>query len=184
MHLPEKYQRQIILPKFGQTTQQKLAEAKILVIGAGGLGCPALLYLAAAGVGHIAIADPDVVEISNLHRQVLFGFADVGLPKAQIAAQKLALQHPDINFEPLCFGIDNQNALSLFHNYDLILDGSDNFETRYLVNDACFLLKKTLIYGAVHQYEGQVSVFNSLSKMEQLIGPVITATFFRIYPRL
>ena len=116
--------------------------------------------MAAAGVGHIAIADPDVVEISNLHRQVLFGFADVGLPKAQIAAQKLALQHPDINFEPLCFGIDNQNALSLFHNYDLILDGSDNFETRYLVNDACFLLKKTLIYGAVHQYEGQVSVFN------------------------
>lgn len=158
--LYERYQRQVILRGFGEESQQKLLDAKVLVIGAGGLGCPALQYLAAAGVGTIGIVDDDIVSLSNLHRQPLYSMNDIGLPKVTVASEKLKQLNPDVKLVSCNERITVANALSLLHTYDWILDGSDNFATRYLVNDACMLLKKPLIYAAVSQYEGQVAVFN------------------------
>lgn len=155
-----RYSRQHILPGFGKAAQEKLRQAKILVVGAGGLGCPALLHLAAAGVGHIAIADGDVVSESNLNRQTLFGHKDLGKPKAETAARHLRDKYPDLHFELFPEFLTNQNALDIIEEFDLVLDGSDNFGTRYMVNDACVLLGKPLVMGAIYQYEGQVSVFN------------------------
>lgn len=155
-----RYQRQIALKEFGQLSQEKLREAKVLVIGAGGLGCPALQYLAAAGVGTIGIVDFDVIEISNLQRQILYAFDDIGKLKAEIAAAKILALNPEIKTEFYALQIANHNALELISNYDVVIDGSDNFTTRYLLNDACVLLGKPLIYGAVLRFEGQVGVFN------------------------
>ena len=158
--LYERYHRQIILKDFGETGQQKLLATKVLVVGAGGLGCPALQYLTAAGVGTIGIVDHDVVSLSNLHRQTLYSVDDIGKFKAERAATQLRRLNPDINIECHNERLTARNAADIIGLYDYILDGSDNFPTRYLVNDACVLLDKVLIYGAINQYEGQVAVFN------------------------
>jgi sulfur-carrier protein adenylyltransferase/sulfurtransferase len=159
-NLYARYHRQVILPEFGEEGQQKLLEAKILVIGAGGLGCPALQYLAAAGVGLIGIVDDDVVALNNLHRQVLYSVNDIGLSKAKRAAHILQQLNPEIKIIPYNQRLATQNALTLIDDFDIIIDGTDNFSTRYMINDACVLLNKPLVYGAISQFEGQVSVFN------------------------
>ena len=155
-----RYQRQIQLKEIGLVGQEKMAQAKVLVIGAGGLGCPALQYLAAAGVGTIGIVDFDVVEISNLQRQILYTVDDIGKSKAITAAKKIEALNPEIKINTYNFQITNKNALEILENYDIIIDGSDNFATRYLINDACVILDKPLIYGAVLRFEGQIGVFN------------------------
>ncbi len=160
----ERYSKQILLKEFGIAAQEKLLNAKVLVVGAGGLGCPALQYLAAAGVGTIGIVDFDVVEISNLHRQILYNVDDIGKSKAETAALKLNLLNPEIKFQSLNLKLQTSNTLKIVSQYDLVIDGSDNFSTRYLVNDACVLLNKPLVYGAVLQFEGQVGVFNLADK--------------------
>lgn len=155
-----RYQRHLIIPGFGLEGQQKLKAARVLVIGAGGLGSPLLMYLAAAGVGHLGIVDFDVVEDSNLQRQVLFGAADLGLLKVEAAKRRLEALNPHIRITLHPEKLSAQNALDLLNAYDVVADGSDNFPTRYLVNDACVLLGKTNVYAAVSRFEGQVSVFN------------------------
>lgn len=160
----ERYQRQMILKEFGEAGQQKLQTAKVLVIGAGGLGCPALQYLAAAGIGTIGVADDDLVSITNLHRQVLYSTFDIGFSKAATAKQKLTRLNPDIHINAYNERLTAQNALAIIGNYDIIIDGTDNFSSRYLVNDACVLLGKPLVYGAVSQFEGQVALFNYRNK--------------------
>ena len=159
-NLYQRYHRQVILPEFGEEGQQKLLEAKILVIGAGGLGCPALQYLAAAGVGIIGIVDDDVVALNNLHRQVLYSVNDIGLSKAKRAAYILQQLNPEIKIISYNQRLATENALTLIGDFDIIIDGTDNFSTRYMINDACVLLNKPLVYGAISQFEGQVSVFN------------------------
>ncbi|QES88390.1 HesA/MoeB/ThiF family protein [Rhizosphaericola mali] len=156
-----KYQRQIILPSFGFEGQNKLSDATILVIGAGGLGCPALQYLVAAGTGTIGIIDGDTVSETNLHRQILFTVNDIGKNKATIAKEKLSQLNPDVKIIAYTQNITTENALDILEKYDLVIDGSDNFPTRYLVNDACVLLNKPFVYGAVSQFEGQVAILNS-----------------------
>jgi sulfur-carrier protein adenylyltransferase/sulfurtransferase len=155
-----RYHRQTILPNFGEEGQERLFNSSILVIGAGGLGCPVLLYLAAAGVGKLGIIDFDTVETSNLHRQVLYNGDDVGKYKAEVAAQKIGYSYPDTHVQVYNTRLENSNALDIIKGYDLVVDGSDNFATRYLVNDACVLLGKPLVYGSIFRFEGQVSVFN------------------------
>ena len=159
-----RYQRQIILSELGPSGQHKLLSSKVLIIGAGGLGCPALQYLSAAGVGQIGIVDFDVVEVSNLHRQVLYNMSDIGKPKAEAAASKIIAFNPEIQTDAFIVQLTNKNALKFIRNYDLVIDCSDNFYTRYLVNDACVILGKPLIYGAVMRFEGQVGVFNMAGK--------------------
>ncbi|MES2627795.1 MAG: HesA/MoeB/ThiF family protein [Bacteroidota bacterium] len=156
----ERYSRHFILEGFGEDAQQKLKEARVLVIGAGGLGCPALLYLAAAGVGTIGIADGDHVSLSNLQRQVLYGFDDIATNKAKAAARKLSLNNHEIEIRAIQEFINVNNAVDLISEYDLVIDGSDNFSTRYLVNDTCVMLGKPLVYGAIFKFSGQLSVFN------------------------
>jgi adenylyltransferase/sulfurtransferase len=156
----ERYKRQIILKDFGEAAQQALMNASVLVIGAGGLGCPVLLYLAGAGIGTIAIADGDVVSLNNLHRQVLFSMEDIGKNKAIAAKEKLLALNPDIKVDAIPLNITVRNAWNLLEQYDYIVDGTDNFAAKYMINDACVLLNKPLIYGAVSQYEGQMAVLN------------------------
>ena len=156
----ERYSRHLLLPAFGAESQKKLKKARVLVVGAGGLGCPALSYLTAAGAGHIGIADDDVVELSNLQRQVLYGEEDIGKPKATVAAQKLKKLNPHVQFSVFDQRITSQNALKIIAQFDLVIDGTDNFPTRYLLNDACVILDKPYIYGSIYRFEGQVSVFN------------------------
>lgn len=160
----QRYSRQILLPELGHEGQQRLKEGSILVIGAGGLGAPALYYLAAAGVGRIGIVDFDVVDVSNLQRQILFTHDDVGKPKANTARRRLEQLNPLIKIETHDHALDSKNAMRILADYDLVIDGSDNLPTRYLVNDACVFLNKPLIYGAIFQFEGQVSVFNECLK--------------------
>ena len=159
--LYERYQRQMILKNFGEAGQHKLLQAKVLVIGAGGLGCPALQYLAAAGVGTLGIVDDDTVALSNLHRQILFSLKDIGYNKAERAAAVLQQLNNEIKIIAFRERFTTQNALTIMEGFDIIIDGTDNFASRYLINDACLLMNKTLIYGAVSQYEGQVAVFNA-----------------------
>ena len=159
--LYERYHRQIILPEFGEAGQQKLLKAKILVIGAGGLGCPALQYLTAAGIGTIGIVDDDVVTLNNLHRQVLYSVNDIGFSKAERAVDVLRQLNPTIKINAYNERLTTQNALTLFDEFDIIIDGTDNFSTRYMINDACVLLNKPLVYGAISQFEGQVSVYRN-----------------------
>ncbi|MEO6230028.1 MAG: HesA/MoeB/ThiF family protein [Ferruginibacter sp.] len=177
-NLYERYQRQIILKEFGEAGQLKLQAAKVLVIGAGGLGCPALQYLAAAGVGTIGIIDDDIVSLSNLHRQVLYSTGDVGVSKALEAKAVLEKLNDGITVIAYNERLTTANALSIFSAFDIIVDGTDNFATRYLVNDACVLLGKPLVYGAVSQFEGQVAVFNSINKT----GPP-TANYRDLFPQ-
>lgn len=165
-----RYHRHIMLPQLGIEGQQKLKAAKVLVVGAGGLGSPVLLYLAAAGVGCIGIVEFDTVEDSNLHRQVLYGVEDVGLAKVAAAKRRLEALNPHIRIELHETPLNTSNALEIIAPYDLVADGSDNFPTRYLVNDACVLLGKVNVYASVFQFEGQVAVFNYLDA-EGLRGP-------------
>ncbi len=156
----ERYHRQVLLPEIGENGQQKLLSAKVLVIGAGGLGCPVLQYLVAAGVGTIGVIDDDVVSLSNLHRQVLFGTNDVGEPKVTTAFRSLHALNNQTQFRLYNYRLSAKNAWNVLSDYDLVVDGSDNFSTRYLVNDACVLLKKPLVYGSISRFEGQVAFFN------------------------
>lgn len=156
----KQYSRHFILDEIGTTGQTKLKNSKVLVIGAGGLGCPILQYLTAAGVGTIGIIDGDIVDQSNLQRQILFTMDDIGKPKALCAANRLAKLNPFVNFTPIHQFLNKENALELFGQYDVIIDGSDNFQTRYLSNDAAVLTGKPLVFGAIFKFDGQVSVFN------------------------
>jgi adenylyltransferase/sulfurtransferase len=165
-----RYNRHIIIPEFGLEGQQKLKAAKVLVVGSGGLGSPLLLYLAAAGVGTIGIVDFDVVDDSNLQRQVLFGVSEVGSPKVEAAKRRLESLNPFIKFNVYNTQLTSQNALAIVQDYDVVADGTDNFPTRYLVNDACVLLGKVNVYASIFQFEGQVSVFNYRDASGQL-GP-------------
>ena len=155
-----RYSRHYLLPEIGIAGQEKIKRAKILMIGAGGLGCPALVYLTAMGIGEIGIVDFDKVEESNLQRQILYSVEDIGKLKTEAAVSKLSKQNPFVRFNPYSVSIDNQNALELISGYDIIIDGTDNFATRYLVNDACVLMNKPLVYGSIYKFEGQVSVLN------------------------
>ncbi len=154
------YSRQILLEDIGLAGQEKLKKAKVLVIGAGGLGCPVLTYLTAAGVGNIGIVDHDIIEISNLHRQTLYSFEEIGKSKAEIAKIKLEKLNPFISIEVFSIRFEIDNALKIMEKYEIIVDCSDNYETRFLVNDATVFLNKILIYGSIYKFEGQVSVFN------------------------
>ena len=155
----QRYSRHLILPEVGVEGQQKLKAAKVLLIGAGGLGSPAGLYLAAAGVGRIGIVDFDAVDLSNLQRQILHGTSDVGRSKLASARDRLRAINPDLEVDTYETALTSKNALDLFKDYDVILDGTDNFPTRYLVNDACVLLGKPNAYGSIFRFEGQASVF-------------------------
>ena len=157
-----RYNRHIIIPGFGMEAQQKLKKASVLVIGSGGLGSPVLLYLAAAGVGTIGIVDFDVVDDSNLQRQVLFGVDAIGQPKVEAARKRLEALNPYIQLKVYNTHLNSHNALDIIKDYDVIADGTDNFPTRYLVNDASVLLGKTNVYASIFQFDGQVSVFNYL----------------------
>jgi molybdopterin/thiamine biosynthesis adenylyltransferase/rhodanese-related sulfurtransferase len=154
-----RYSRHLIMPEVGMEGQLKLKNAKVLLIGTGGLGAPLGLYLAAAGVGHLGLVDFDVVDFTNLQRQVTFGSDDVGKPKTAAAQARLSNLNPDIHIETFETKLTSENALGLFKNFDIIVDGTDNFPTRYLVNDASILLSKPNVYGSIFRFEGQVTVF-------------------------
>jgi len=154
-----RYSRHLIMPEVGMDGQLKLKQARVLCIGTGGLGAPLGLYLAAAGVGQIGLVDFDVVDSTNLQRQVLFGTSDVGRPKIEAAAARLRDLNPDIRIDAIEAKLTSENALELFRDYDIIVDGTDNFPTRYLVNDACVLLGKPNVYGSIFRFEGQITVF-------------------------
>jgi molybdopterin/thiamine biosynthesis adenylyltransferase/rhodanese-related sulfurtransferase len=159
-----RYNRHIIIPGFGMEAQEKLKRSRVLVIGSGGLGSPVLLYLAAAGVGTLGIVDFDVVDDSNLQRQVLFGVESVGKPKVEAARERLKALNPHLNIVLHNTHINSSNALDIIRDYDVVADGTDNFPTRYLVNDACVLLDKPNVYASIFQFDGQVSVFNYVNK--------------------
>ncbi len=153
----QRYSRHLILNEVGGKGQTKLSHAKVLIIGAGGLGSPAGLYLAAAGIGTIGLVDGDVVDLSNLQRQILHSTATVGKPKVESGQQTLTAVNPDITVKTYQYHVDASNILGLIQDYDIILDGSDNFTTRFLVNDACFFAKRTLISGSIFRFEGQLT---------------------------
>jgi len=155
----ERYARHILLREIGGAGQRRLLDAKVLVIGAGGLGAPSLLYLAAAGVGTIGIVDDDVVSLSNLQRQVLFASAEIGTPKVDAAAARLAALNPDVRVERHRTRLTEANADALIRPYGLVLDGCDNFATRFAVNAACVRLGKTLVSAAIGEFDGQIAVF-------------------------
>jgi sulfur-carrier protein adenylyltransferase/sulfurtransferase len=159
-----RYNRQIILPGFGTIGQLKLKASKVLIVGAGGLGVPNLQYLTGAGIGKIGIIDFDEISLTNLQRQVLFETSDVGESKAAVAACKLKQLNPETVFQVYNEQLSSSNAMEIIGGYDLVIDGSDNLPTRYLVNDACVFLGKPLLYGAIFRYEGQLSVFNQLQE--------------------
>ena len=154
-----RYARHLILPEVGEEGQRRLKAARVLLVGAGGLGSPAALYLAAAGVGRLGIVDHDAVDATNLHRQILHGTSDVGRPKLDSAVDRLREVNPHVVVEPHPTRLSSDDALDILAPYDVVVDGSDNFPTRYLVNDACVLLGKPNVYGSIHRFDGQVSVF-------------------------
>ena len=151
-----RYSRHIVLQEIGQIGQDKLSKAKVLVIGAGGLGCPALQYLAAAGIGTLGVVDFDIVEESNLQRQVLYGTSTLGMNKAIAAKERLEDLNPTICIHAITEKLSSTNALALFKEYDIIVDGTDNFASRYLINDASILTNKPVVYGGIYKFEGQV----------------------------
>lgn len=155
-----RYNRQTILPEIGDEGQEKLKKAKVLVIGAGGLGCPVLQYIATAGVGFIGIMDFDTIEIHNLHRQILYTENEIGQEKSIVAREVVSKLNPLIEVIAIPEKLTSENASEIIKDYDIIVDGSDNFKTRYLVNDTCVSLKKTLVYGSILKFEGQLAVFN------------------------
>jgi molybdopterin/thiamine biosynthesis adenylyltransferase len=155
----ERYARHLVLREIGGPGQQKLKAARVLIVGAGGLGAPSALYLAAAGVGTIALADPDKVSLSNLQRQVLYATADAGAPKVERAADRLATLNPHVHVEPIDERLTDANARALVAAHDLVLDGTDDFATRFAVNAACVAEGKTLVSGAIGRWDGQVGVY-------------------------
>jgi len=154
-----RYSRHILLQEVGAEGQAKLLKAKVLLVGAGGLGCPIGLYLAAAGVGTLGIIDDDLVDLTNLQRQILHRTSDVGRPKVESAKEAIARINPDVKVITYAERLTSENAIKIFENYDIIVDGSDNFPTKYLVNDAAFFTGKPFVFGGVFQFEGQASVF-------------------------
>lgn len=154
----ERYSRQILLPEVGGKGQEKLLAAKVLIIGAGGLGSPVASYLAGAGVGTLGIVDSDTVELSNLHRQILYSSDDIRKKKVIAAQSRLQRVNPDVDIVPYALRLTAENIMEVIKGYDIVVDGSDNFPTRYLVNDACVLARKTLVFGAFFRYEGQAMV--------------------------
>lgn len=155
----KRYSRHIIMPQVGGTGQRRLLESKVLLIGAGGLGSPTALYLAAAGVGTLGVVDFDVVDLSNLQRQILHGTNDVGRPKVLSAKETLNEINPDVRVVPYQLKLSSENIMEIIEGYDIVVDGSDNFATRYLVNDACYLAKKTNVHGSIFLFDGQATVF-------------------------
>jgi adenylyltransferase/sulfurtransferase len=155
----QRYSRHFLLSQVGDKGQRKLLRSKVLLIGAGGLGSPTALYLAAAGVGTLGIMDGDVVDITNLQRQILHTTADIGKPKVESATRTIRALNPDVNVVALPTRITVDNVMEIIKDYDLVVDGSDNFETRYLVNDACYLAGKTNVHGSIFQFEGMATVF-------------------------
>lgn len=154
-----RYSRHLLIPEIGEAGQQRLKDASVLLIGTGGLGSPAALYLAAAGVGRLGLIDPDTVDLSNLQRQLLHSDATIGMPKLESAAARLRETNPHIALDLHPVRFTPENAIPIAQDYDIILDGSDNFPTRFLANDTAFFLKKPLIYGAIHRFDGQMTVF-------------------------
>ncbi len=154
-----RYARQVALAEVGPEGQRKLANSRVLIVGAGGLGSPSAYYLTAAGVGKLGLVDFDVVDESNLHRQILYRTSDVGLPKVKVAQRELSALNPHVQVIPYQERLTSENAERIVREYDLVLDGADNFAARYLVNDACVMLGKPNVHGSIHQFEGQVSVF-------------------------
>jgi len=157
----ERYSRQLVLPEIGPLGQRKLKAARALVVGAGGLGIPASVYLAAAGVGRIGVVDDDVIEKSNLHRQVIYSESDVGASKAPVAAKHLAKVNPNVTVVPHRLKLSSANAMQLIEKYDVVVDCTDNFPARYLINDACVLLHKPDVYASIFRFDGQASVFDA-----------------------
>jgi len=157
----ERYRRHLNLGELGVEGQQRLLEGRVLLVGAGGLGCPVAQYLAAAGVGHIGIVDDDGVDVSNLQRQILYGTADVGRPKAEVAAERIRALNPDVEVTLHQTRLTSENARELLAGWDVVVDGSDNFPTRYLVNDACVLAGVPCVYGAILRFDGQAAVFDA-----------------------
>lgn len=155
-----RYSRHLLLPEIGREGQEKLLQSRVLIVGAGGLGGPAALYLAGAGIGTIGIADFDRIEESNLQRQIQFSTADLGLPKAEVLARRLQTLNPDPHLRVHPEAIRSGNAREIIADYDIIIDGTDNYPARYLLNDACFLSGKPLVYGSVYRFEGQISLFH------------------------
>ncbi len=155
-----RYKRHLSLPNFGEEAQRKLLAARVLLIGGGGLGSPTALYLAAAGVGTLGIVDFDQVDVSNLQRQVLYATPDVGRPKVEVAAEKLAALNPDVRIRTYPTRLNSENAMEILSDYDIVVDGSDNFPARYLVNDACVLLGKPNVHGSIFRFEGQATLFD------------------------
>ncbi len=160
------YSRHLSIPEFGMEGQKKLKAAKVVAVGTGGLGAPMLQYLAAAGVGTIGIVDFDKIEASNLHRQILFGSSDVGRSKVEVAKERLQEINPHINIQIHETRLTSENALEILDQYDVVADGTDNFPTRYLINDACVMLDKPNVHGSIFQFEGQLSVFNYVDEEE------------------
>ena len=155
-----RYSKQIMIPEIGINGQEKIKNARVLVIGAGGLGCPVLQYLTVSGIGKIGIAEFDMVDESNLQRQVLYGSSDVGKLKSIIAKNRLEHLNSLGDFEILNLRIDGSNAIMIFKNFDIIVDATDNLESRYIINDACVILDKPMVHGSIYKYEGIISVFN------------------------
>lgn len=156
-----RYSRHFALPEFGHAGQQKLKHGSVLIVGAGGLGSPASLYLAAAGVGRIGLVDFDHVDVTNLQRQVMYTTADIGAAKLDVSAERLRSLNPEIEIETHALRLTRENAFDVISSYDVVIDGTDNFPTRYLVNDACVLLGKPYVYGSILRFDGQVSVFDA-----------------------
>ncbi len=157
----DRYARHLVLPEIGEEGQARLLNARVLVIGAGGLGSPLLLYLAAAGIGTLGIVDDDAVDLSNLQRQVLHDTANIGMAKVESARRRIAEINPEVKVEAHSMRLTPDNALDLIARYDLVADGSDNFPTRYLANDACYLAKKTLVSAAIMRFDGQLSTYKA-----------------------
>ncbi|PPA05321.1 molybdopterin biosynthesis protein MoeB [Pseudomonas sp. MWU12-2312b] len=172
-----RYTRQIILNEVGAEGQQRLKDSKVLIVGAGGLGCPVLLYLAGAGVGTIGIVDNDAVEVSNLHRQILYTNADIGDLKVLAAVRRINLLNPDVVVYPIATTLNADNVLSLLREYDIIVDATDNFEAKYLISDACIDCEKPMVYASISQFEGQVSVFNYYNLKTNQRGPCFRDLF-------
>ncbi|MGN6569563.1 MAG: ThiF family adenylyltransferase [Flavipsychrobacter sp.] len=158
-----RYSCQIALPGFSELGQRRLQQGSVLIVGMGGLGCPAAQYLVAAGIGTLGIVDDDVISVTNLHRQILYTSNDIGQPKVLIAKQRLREQNGQVNIIPYIERLTSGNALSIISDYDIVIDATDNIETKYLLNDACCLTGKPLVYGAIYQYEGQLAVWNVLN---------------------
>ena len=171
-----RYSRQIVIPQIQASGQERIRNAKVLCIGAGGLGSPALMYLAAAGVGTIGVVDFDTVDESNLHRQILYGHSDIGKMKVDVARTKIQESNPLLTFHIYPVRIDTTNALEIMSNYDIIIDATDNFATRYLINDAAVLLNKPHVWGSVNRFDGQAAIFwgslvRAIDVFTQLLPP-------------